>query len=102
LNQIVDFHEIQLGVNTIEDDLDAIIFNHIDLTILKWRTFKLLRWMQNLHQSTLDYQGLSLVTMVTRPLLCGSGSNICAAVVIVPIVTIVGDVTMETKVHSLL
>jgi hypothetical protein len=32
--------------------------------------FKLLRRMQYLHQPALDYQGLTLVTMVTTPLLC--------------------------------
>jgi hypothetical protein len=33
-------------------DLDAIVSNAIAATIPKWRTFKLLRWMHNLHQST--------------------------------------------------
>jgi hypothetical protein len=28
--------------------------------------FKLLRWMQNLYQSALDYEGLSFVIMVTH------------------------------------
>jgi hypothetical protein len=30
----------------------SVLFNSVPLTIPKWRTFKLLRWMQNLHQST--------------------------------------------------
>jgi hypothetical protein len=38
----------------IEDDLDYIPHNPIASTIPKWRTFKLLRWMQNLHQSAWD------------------------------------------------
>jgi hypothetical protein len=31
-------------------------FNPVPLTIPKWRTFKLLRWMQKLHQSTWDHK----------------------------------------------
>jgi hypothetical protein len=31
-------------------------FNPVPSTIPKWRTFKLLRWMQNLHQSTWDHE----------------------------------------------
>jgi hypothetical protein len=54
LNQLVDFYEIQYGGHAIEGDLDAVLFNAVPSTIPKWRTFKLLKWMQNLHQSTWD------------------------------------------------
>jgi hypothetical protein len=46
------FYEIQYGDNTIEGDLDAILSNPVASTIPKWRTFKFLRWIQNLHQWT--------------------------------------------------
>jgi hypothetical protein len=52
---LVDFHEIQYGGHAIEGDLEAIVFNAVAaITIPKWRTLKLLRWMHNLHQSTWD------------------------------------------------
>jgi hypothetical protein len=69
---VVNFHEIQQGGHAIEDDLDTIIFNPIAPTILNQKRFELLRWMQKLHQLALDYQQLSLVTIVTRPFLCDS------------------------------
>jgi hypothetical protein len=56
VNQLVDFYEIQYGGHAIEGDLDAVLFNPVSSTIPKWRTFKLLRWMQNLHQSTWDHE----------------------------------------------
>jgi hypothetical protein len=65
LNQLADFHIIQQGGHAIERDLESIIFNSIVSTILKWQKFKLLSWMQNLHQSVLNYQGLSFVSTVT-------------------------------------
>jgi hypothetical protein len=37
-------------------DLDVVLINPVLSTIPKWRTFKLLRWMQNLHQSTWDHE----------------------------------------------
>jgi hypothetical protein len=52
LNQLVDFYEIQFGDIAIEGDLDAILFNGVVAIITKWQTFKLLRWVQNLHQPT--------------------------------------------------
>jgi hypothetical protein len=64
LKQFVDSHENQQGGHAIECDPDAIIFNPIASTILKWRTFKLLRWMQNLHQSALGYKGITLISVV--------------------------------------
>jgi hypothetical protein len=39
-----------------EGDLDAVLFNPVPSTFPKWRTFKRLRWMQNLHQSTWDHE----------------------------------------------
>jgi hypothetical protein len=42
----------------------------VSSTLTKWQTFKLLRWMQNLHETTRDREGLSLVTSVTTPISC--------------------------------
>jgi len=39
-----------------ESKLDAITFIPALLTIPKWRTFTLLRWMQKLYQSTWDHE----------------------------------------------
>jgi hypothetical protein len=72
LNQLVDFHDIQQGGHAIEDDPDAIILNLVTLTVPKWWRLKLLRWMQNLHQSKWEHKGLRLVTMETEPFLCDS------------------------------
>jgi hypothetical protein len=55
LNQLVDFYEIQYGGHAIEGDLVAVLFNSVPSTIPKWRKFKLLRWMQNLRQSTWEH-----------------------------------------------
>jgi hypothetical protein len=52
LNQLVDFYEIQERGHAIEGDPDSIVFNTLVSTIPKWRTIKLLRWLQNLHKST--------------------------------------------------
>jgi hypothetical protein len=46
-----NFYDIYYGGRAIEGDLNAIIFNPVASTILKWQTFILLRWMQNLRQS---------------------------------------------------
>jgi hypothetical protein len=64
------FHKIQNGDHATEDDLNAIIFNFVASTVPKWQTFILLRWMQNLHQSTWDHEGLSFITMVTIQFSC--------------------------------
>jgi hypothetical protein len=56
LNQLVDFYEIQLGGHAIEGDFDAVLTNLVPSSIPKWRAFKLLRCMQNLHQSTWDHE----------------------------------------------
>jgi hypothetical protein len=49
---ITKFYEIQCKSHAIEGDLDAIISNLVVSRIPKLCTFKLLSWMQNLHQST--------------------------------------------------
>jgi hypothetical protein len=74
----IDVHEIQHGDHAIEGNLGAMIFYPIPSTIFKWPRFKLLRWMKNLHQSALDYQGLSSVTILglhRNPLLWNSGCH---------------------------
>jgi hypothetical protein len=43
-------------MHVIERDLDTVHFNSVPSTIPNWRTFKLLRWMQNLHQSMWDHE----------------------------------------------
>jgi hypothetical protein len=48
---MVHCYEIQYGGHAIADDLEEIVFDAVAVTIPKWRTFKLLRWMQNLHHS---------------------------------------------------
>jgi hypothetical protein len=42
--------EILYGGDDIEDDLDSILFNAVASTIPKWRTFKLLGWVQLLNR----------------------------------------------------
>jgi hypothetical protein len=44
------FYEIQQEGHATEGDLNATTFNPAASTIKKWWTFKLLIWMQNLHQ----------------------------------------------------
>jgi hypothetical protein len=46
----VDLDEILYGGDNIEDDLDSILFNAVASTFPKWRTFKLLRWVQLLNR----------------------------------------------------
>jgi hypothetical protein len=46
----VDLDEILYGGDYIEDYLDSILFNAVASTIPKWRTFKLLRWVQLLNR----------------------------------------------------
>jgi hypothetical protein len=38
--------EVLYGGDDIEDDLNSILFNPVASTILKWRTFKRMRWAQ--------------------------------------------------------
>jgi hypothetical protein len=37
-------------------DRDVTLRNSVASNIKKWRTFRLLRWMQNLYQSTWDHE----------------------------------------------
>jgi hypothetical protein len=48
----VDLDEILYAGDDIEDDLDSILFNAVASTIPKWWTFKLMRWVQLLNQSS--------------------------------------------------
>jgi hypothetical protein len=66
------FYKIRRG-HAIEDDLDAILFNPAASTIPKWRTFKLLRWMQNLYQLTWDHEILYAdISSKSKEVLTGS------------------------------
>jgi hypothetical protein len=56
LNQLADFHEIQFGGHVIEDYLDTIFLSRVSSVISKWRTFRLLRLMENLHHCTWDIE----------------------------------------------
>jgi hypothetical protein len=44
LKGLVDLDEILHGGDDVEDDIDSILLNLVASTILKRRTFKLLRW----------------------------------------------------------
>jgi hypothetical protein len=46
----VNLDEILYGGDDIEDDLDSILLNSVASTVQKWRTFKLLRWVQLLNR----------------------------------------------------
>jgi hypothetical protein len=46
----VDLDEIFQGGEDIEDDLHSILFNAVASTIPKWRSFKLLKWVQLLNR----------------------------------------------------
>jgi hypothetical protein len=48
--KLIDLYEILYEGDAIEGDLDAILFNAVASTIPKWRTFKLLRWVQLLYR----------------------------------------------------
>jgi hypothetical protein len=45
LNRLANLDENLYGGDSIQHYLDYILFNVISLTIPKWRTFKLLRWV---------------------------------------------------------
>jgi hypothetical protein len=53
---MVDCYEIHYGCDAIEGDLDATLSNPVPSTVPNWQTFRLLRWMQNVHQSALGHQ----------------------------------------------
>jgi hypothetical protein len=46
LKRLADLDEILYGGDAIQDDLYSTLLNLVALTIPKWRTFKLLRWVQ--------------------------------------------------------
>jgi hypothetical protein len=46
----VDLEEILYGGDEVEDDIDTILLNLVASTIPKWRTFKLLMWVQLLNR----------------------------------------------------
>jgi hypothetical protein len=50
LNRLVDLDEIFNGCYGIECYLDYILIKPLTSTIPKWRTFKLLRWVQLLNR----------------------------------------------------
>jgi hypothetical protein len=50
----VDLDEILYGGDDIEGYLHSILYNPVAPSIPKWRTFKLLRWVQFLNQLVLD------------------------------------------------
>jgi hypothetical protein len=50
LNRLVDLDEILYGGDDIEDNLDSILLNPVASTISKWRTFKVLWWVQLLNR----------------------------------------------------
>jgi high-affinity nickel permease len=52
VNHLLIVYEIQQGGHAAKGYLDAIISNHVALTIPKLRSFTLLRRTQNLHQSS--------------------------------------------------
>jgi hypothetical protein len=47
----VDLDEILYGGDDIEDNIDRILLNVVASTIQKWRTSKLLGWVQRLNRS---------------------------------------------------
>jgi hypothetical protein len=49
LSRLVDLDEILYGGDGIEYYLDYILFNPVASTVPKWRTFKLLWWVQLLN-----------------------------------------------------
>jgi hypothetical protein len=79
LNRLVVFHEIWYRGNAIQGDLNAIIFNPISSTVLKWLRFKVVSWRHDFELCTamvwdcfivgwlwLDHlQSLANVTMAT-------------------------------------
>jgi hypothetical protein len=54
----VDFREIWLAGAGIQGDLDAVIFNLISSTILKWLTIKVVSWKHDVQPCTASGLGL--------------------------------------------
>jgi hypothetical protein len=50
-HHLVHFHEIWYGCNDIQEDLNAVIFNSIASTILKWLQFKFVSWRHDFQLS---------------------------------------------------
>jgi hypothetical protein len=48
----MELHDIGQEDDAIQGDLDAIIFNPIASTILKWLGFKFVRWKHDVHPCT--------------------------------------------------
>jgi hypothetical protein len=46
-----------------EDDIDAILSNPVVSVITKWRTFRLLKWVQYLHQSVREHGIFMLIDL---------------------------------------
>jgi hypothetical protein len=49
------FCDVRLECHSIEGDLDAILSCPVASTIPKWRTFRLLSWVQSVQQSMWDH-----------------------------------------------
>jgi hypothetical protein len=64
---LVDFYEILYVDDAIEGDLDAIIFNPIASTILKWLRFTVVSWIHYLPYSALLNNRLGLFSIVGFP-----------------------------------
>jgi hypothetical protein len=84
---LVDLDEILYGGVAIVGDIDVITYNPIASAILKWMTFKFVRWMHYLYHSALLNSGLGLFSFVGFPWLHHMPA--------------LADVTMETKVCTL-
>jgi hypothetical protein len=75
------FNEIQQGGHATEDDLEAAAVNPVASNIPNWRTFELLRRMQNFQQSTWDHNILCADSssedeqLTIRPLFFGGGGG---------------------------
>jgi hypothetical protein len=61
---MVDFHEIWYGGNAIQGDPDAIIFNPISSTILKWLMFKFVSWRHDFQSYTAMVWGCLIVGLL--------------------------------------
>jgi hypothetical protein len=100
----VQFHEIQHGGHATEGEVDAVIFNLVASTVPKWKTFKLLRWTQNLYQSAREHywsfcnHGNHTPFSCDRWYLCNNGSYSWTQRLTT--VTTVGNTTRESKVCS--
>jgi hypothetical protein len=84
MNRLVDLDESLYGGDVIEGDLDALIFNPIVSTILKWLRFKFSMWMQCLHHSFLlcivQWRGMpecGLLYSVLSSMNKGKATNAC-------------------------